>query len=543
MQENIFGVVEPEALTIEEAAKDLGVSIATVRNWIKTGYLISSQRGKITIDSLLRLKSETIGSEKLHARANKLQKDSHDHDAVTNFLNNKLCPANFDDDIGQFYESSLSESYKNKEGIYYTPLEIIKDMLLSISNANNNESFLDPCCGAGNFLIHAIEKGIKPENIYGFDTDNNAVEITKKRIFHKFGYESQNIICGNFLDIAYNFNQHFDYIFTNPPWGKKIAKEIKERYGKLYNSGKSLDTSSLFFSACLQRLKHNGKLGFLLPDAFFNIGTFQDSRNTALQFYIERLIDYGKPFQGLMTKAQALILTKNTSSVNSNMISCEMRTQKHSRSQHSFQKNPKSIINFWLSEDEAVVIQRFFEIPHITLRGQAEWGLGIVTGNNEKFCSGQLQPGYIPVFKGSDITPEGLKPASIFIPADLNLYQQVAPKLYYEAPEKLLYKFISSKLCFYYDDNQRYILNSANMLIVKPEFPINGRILVQFFNSEVINWLFQKIFHTHKILRGDLEILPIHLGYFQSNQTFDEKTYLDFLSIEKVKNGTFRIKK
>ena len=42
MQTNIFGEIETYGLTIEQAAKTANVSTATIRNWIKTGYLIQS---------------------------------------------------------------------------------------------------------------------------------------------------------------------------------------------------------------------------------------------------------------------------------------------------------------------------------------------------------------------------------------------------------------------------------------------------------------------------------------------------------------------
>ena len=77
------------------------------------------------------------------------------------------------------------------------------------------------------------------------------------------------------------------------------------------------------------------------------------------------------------------------------------------------------------------------------------------------------------------------------------------------APVKLIYRFISNSLVFYCDTNQRYILNSANMLVLDSDFPISSEELAQIMNSPLTNWLFQQLFHTHKVLRGDLEVLPI----------------------------------
>ena len=108
------------------------------------------------------------------------------------------------------------------------------------------KTFLDPCCGSGNFIIEAIKKGFAPENVYGFDTDENAVAITKKRIKELCGYESDNIFCEDFLRLQpiansqqqplsisqiFRFSDSqvfkFDYIFTNPPWGKKSTRKTE----------------------------------------------------------------------------------------------------------------------------------------------------------------------------------------------------------------------------------------------------------------------------------------------------------------------------
>ncbi|MCL2410546.1 MAG: N-6 DNA methylase [Treponema sp.] len=439
------------------------------------------------------------------------------------------------------YENSLNESFRNNEGIYYTPENIIKDMLKNIDDVEN-KIFLDPCCGCGNFIIQAIDKGFSTENIYGFDTDKNAVEITKKRILEKTGFESKNIIVCDFLEFAKDINTKYDFIFTNPPWGKKLKKEIKEKFSAFYKTGKSIDTSALFFFVCLKLLNEGGKLGFLLPEAFFNISTFEDARKAALNLQIERLIDYAKPFKGLLTRAYAIILKNEKVNINTPII-CETEKQKIKRNQQSFNKVPKHIFNFWTNDEENKVIEYIFSLPHITLADNAKWGLGIVTGNNNKVCKTTCEPGFVPIFRGQDITSKGLKEPKLYISEDLSDCRQVAPLELYKTNEKLVYRFISNRLVFYCDTKQNYILNSANMLILNKDFPITGQQLSDLLNSSYMNWIFSNIFHTHKILRGDLELLPLHTDYFIKNNTFDEEKYINYINIEKGINGAYRIKK
>jgi len=541
MQTNIFGEVETFGVTIEQAAKTANVSTATIRNWIKTGYLIQSGRGVISQESLEKFISDVAGKEKLNSRANKLLKDEHDHKEVSDKVSG-LIKKFKGERIGIEYESSLSDSHRNKEGVYYTPSWIVKDLFKDIK-ITPNLRFLDPCCGSGNFLIEAIRQGVAPENVYGFDIDENAVLITKQRIKDEFGYETENVKVGDFLQEAIKLsreNNSFDLIFTNPPWGKKIEKTAKEMYSTLYGCGNSLDTTSLFFGASLSILKPNGFLGFLIQEAFFNITTFEDIRRKVLSKRISRFVDYGKAFKGLVTKAQAIVI-ENQPSNSLDLIECCLQDKVFNRTLESFTENPKSIFNFWTNETEAQVINHLYAIQHITLKDRANWALGIVTGNNDRYCIDEPKEGYIPIYKGSDITKSGLKEPSTFIFNDFSNFQQVAPKEMYLSKEKLIYKFISSDLCFFCDNQQRYILNSANLLI-----PVNLEItaeqLTMLLNSDVINWLFKKLFSTHKVLRGDLELLPIHIDYFSGNQEFTETDYLNYLQIIKTSNGTYRVK-
>lgn len=544
MQQLMFYEDFVNFISIDEAAASAKVSSATIRNWIKAKHLKIEKKGFIVRESLETFLSGREGSKKLTGRANKSQKDSHDHEILSSEFIKQLDGVDLDFfALSEKYQAGLSESFRNKEGIYYTPNNIVVDLLSSITAEISDQTFLDPCCGSGNFIIRALELGFKPENVYGYDTDPIAVEFTKKRIFQKTGYKSAKIKNADFLeDSIVNQMRLMDYIYTNPPWGKKLEKDKRNRIGRALNAENSVDTCSLFFFACLRCLAISGRLGLLLPESFFNIATFESARIRALSLHITDLIDYDRPFKGLLTKSFAMVLKNESVDEIPTSVICRTKSQSYMRWPSSFAKNPKSIINFQTNPDAASVIEHVFSVPHVTLSGKARWGLGIVTGNNDKFMRLSGAEGHIAVFRGTDISKQGLTPATRYIPSDLTQYQQVAPIDLYKADVKLIYKFISSRLCFYCDTEQRYILNSVNMLVPSKDFPITPRQLCALLNSELINWLFFSLFKTCKILRADLEVIPIHIDFFQVNSEFTEDSYLDFLSLERIGCGAFRVK-
>ena len=221
---------------------------------------------------------------------------------------------------------------------------------------------------------------------------------------------------------------------------------------------------------------------------------------------------------------------RQKSKVNS-QIQCEFyNVKKHLRSQEGFLAVPKHILNFHIEESENDIIRRVFSLPHITLKDNADWALGIITGNNEKVCRKERGEGLVPIYRGKDIFKDKMAEPSLFVNENLEGCRQVADLRYYKS-EKIIYRFISSKIVCYHDTEQRYILNSANLFVLKDGFPVTYRQLCCLLNSDFMNWLFRSIFNTHKVLRGDLELLPIFHEYFKEYEEFSEETLKKYLSI------------
>jgi hypothetical protein len=137
----------------------------------------------------------------------------------------------------------------------------------------------------------------------------------------------------------------------------------------------------------------------------------------------------------------------------------------------------------------------------------SQWALGIITGNNAKVLKDRPQKDLEPIFMGKDITKYGLKKASRYIKYNRADFQQCAKDEFYRAKEKLVYKFVSSRLCFTYDNQQRLFLNSANILIPQVD-GMSIKTVLAFLNSELFNFLYVKRFNDLKILKGNLSALP-----------------------------------
>jgi hypothetical protein len=171
----------------------------------------------------------------------------------------------------------------------------------------------------------------------------------------------------------------------------------------------------------------------------------------------------------------------------------------------NFRKSDNLVFNI-LTDIDNSIIEKIKRISPYDL-SQSIWALGIVTGNNKEKLYDVPNQGMEPIFTGKEISPYALKPVKKYVYYNRDQFQQVAKDEIYRAPEKLVYKFISNKLVFAYDNNQSLFLNSANILI--PSVPgMSVKTVMAFLNSNLYTFLYRKLFGEIKILKGNLLELP-----------------------------------
>lgn len=279
-----------------------------------------------------------------------------------------------DDVKGIAFEQFLGKTFRGELGQFFTPRTIV-DFMVSVLDPQEGEYVCDPCCGSGGFLIRAfeyvrehIEKDIDEEknrikaqyfdDKYDTLSDKNQQKIDKKvnEAFDKLNEElninnangrlrslSFDCIYGTdanprmartskmnmimhgdghggvhhhdgLLNVNGIFENRFDVILTNPPFGARVEKDLKiseadrftdetkireyvERYGDDYrdalnkvnnNIGKPLLslykidsglTEVLFIERCLNLLKPGGRMGIVLPEGVLNNTNLQKVRD------------------------------------------------------------------------------------------------------------------------------------------------------------------------------------------------------------------------------------------------------------------------
>lgn len=185
-----------------------------------------------------------------------------------------------DIEMGYIFEELIrkfSESYNEEAGQHYTPREVIELMvhiLLNFDNAmlssKEARTIYDPACGTGGMLSIASEY-IKKHNssaaflCFGQEINPETYAIAKADMLIK-GENDSLIRSGNTLSDDQFPNQTFNYIISNPPFGRewkkekasveKEAKLTRENGGRFFMGLPAIgDSQMLFLSNAVAKMK------------------------------------------------------------------------------------------------------------------------------------------------------------------------------------------------------------------------------------------------------------------------------------------------
>jgi len=482
----------------------------------KKGY----ERNKILYSIILnQLKNKGLISEKLEPKNNAVKKEvdwwnEKANDYYKELLSIKIPEVN--DILGIIYQSLIEEGNKSENGSYYTPKKVVKE--ITDAYVKEDSLVLDPCCGTGQFLLSVAEKINNPDKIWGFDIDEIAVRLAKINILLHFSDKTfePNIYHTNSL----TFNQEsinqkdempkFDLIITNPPWGVHFSGEQNAELQSIFPEIRSGESFSYFIRKSLSLLKENGILSFILPEAILNIKTHRDIREILIKKTEIKKIKYlNRVFKNVFTPVIRMDIINKEPGFES-LITAEKNDLDYEIKQSRLLENNDYILNVFTNNNDINLFEKIYKIEHVTLKNNADWALGIVTGDNKRYLSNNKTETNEPIFTGKDIKKFTAITATNYIDFNKDKFQQVAPEYKYRVKEKLLYKFISKELVFAYDNQQTLSLNSANILIPQiKNYPI--KTILALLNSSLYQFIYQKKFGAIKILRSDIEQLPIPL--------------------------------
>lgn len=476
--------------------------ITSYIEYIEENYNIQTDIEKIMRTFCIKwlIQNELLSESFTSSKTNIINFLKENNDIYIDLLQFKL-PIDEEDILGIIYQCLQFEGDKNKQGAYYTP-KVIVNKMISDMEITDTTKILDPCCGTGIFLLESNLKN--PENLWGVDIDAIAVMIAKVNLLVKYKNLdfTPNIYVKDFLNDNIEFleKENFDYIITNPPWGADTDYISNTLYPEI-QSGESF---SYMLIKSSRIIKPKGKIIFLLPESFMNVKTHLDIRKYLItRMKIEKIILYPSSFSGVLTKFISVSVAKEE------LENYEFQITNLEEEFFEKTEDVKDNSNFVITktnQKDKQILKKVFTGEYNTLKDSI-WALGIVTGNNvdklKKFPNENLEE----IYTGKEISQYRLLACKNYIEYKRENFQQVAPDRIYRAKEKLVYKFISKKLTFAYDNSQSLFLNSANILIPEIE-GMSTKTCMAFLNSDLFKYIYMKKFDEIKILKGNLMQLP-----------------------------------
>ncbi|MDE7209912.1 MAG: N-6 DNA methylase [Lachnospiraceae bacterium] len=444
-----------------------------------------------------------------------------DKNAVLEFI--KKYPALFEityhyeqneDILGLLYISTKNLGVRKATGLYYTPTKVVKMLCLKLfeNNSIDKKKVLDPCCGTGNFLLQ-LPENIPFENIYGNDIDIISVKIARINISLKYNIKEkkklyEHVMAEDYLN--HSFSEKFDYIIGNPPWGYEYTTEERGRLKDKYRSatGSNIESYDIFIEQALSDLCVNGVLSFVLPEALLNVKAHAPIRNIITQRCSFQYLHFlGNAFDGV--QCPCIILQLIFKDKPFSAVGLVVNDGKKEFSIHTERAIDAECLSFSTTDKEYSILNKIETIhSKITLKNQAVFALGIVTGNNKKYICTEKNSDNEMILKGSNLRKFRYHKSDEYIIFNPESFQQVAPVEYYRAEEKLLYRFICNQLVFAYDSSQTLSLNSCNLLIPRVD-GLSVKYIMAILNSRIAQFYFKKQFNSVKVLRSHIEKIPI----------------------------------
>ncbi len=169
------------------------------------------------------------------------------------------------------------------DGVTYTPRELadfVADRIIAMSHLPSGRParILDPAVGHGELLLALLSQLEGPVEVYGFETDPNALAEARKRISTDHPGAVLHLYLGSFLDHVidehaggqFGAAEHYDLIIANPPYVRTqiIGADRARQLAKQFSLTGRVDLYHAFLLGMATVLAPDGAAGFIVSNRF-----------------------------------------------------------------------------------------------------------------------------------------------------------------------------------------------------------------------------------------------------------------------------------
>lgn len=168
---------------------------------------------------------------------------------------------------------------------FYTESDPILTYMVKRLGVEKGDEILEPCAGDGVFIEKILDTSMgKQIKIEALDLNQDAIEQLRKRFSDNINVtvRQADTLIDTAFDLFSKNNCTYSKIIGNPPYGAWLDYKKRDLLKKLYG-GYVKETYTLFLRRCLELLKENGRLVFIIPDTFLALHLHKALRKRLLE--------------------------------------------------------------------------------------------------------------------------------------------------------------------------------------------------------------------------------------------------------------------
>lgn len=155
---------------------------------------------------------------------------------------------------------------------FYTKSTPIVDYMVDKLLLKPTDKIFEPCGGDGVF-VEAILDANEFANIDICELNPASIAVLQSKFstFQNVSIRECDTLLDNDLSFNSNFGGYYDKIIANPPYGAWQDLEKRAVLKKMYSDLYAKESYALFLFRCIELLKEDGILSFIIPDTFLNL--------------------------------------------------------------------------------------------------------------------------------------------------------------------------------------------------------------------------------------------------------------------------------
>jgi hypothetical protein len=330
-------------------------------------------------------------------------------------------------------------------------------------------------------------------------------EFEKMKPFH-WGFEFYNIFNGS----KDGEGRGFDVIIGNPPYFKIFENNIinkTEEYAEI-KSG-MMNVAAVFINRTLKLTGLKGHMGMIVPKMLAFTDSWDKIRYKLLNSStIERVIDCGKAFKGVLLEQVIFILDKKSILDDHDIIVGDLREDKIIETAKVKQKLCLQENSIYLEPNQkAYLIKELMEKSRVRLGDVAKITLGLgIQGKKDVFVD-EYKRGYHKVLRGNDIQRYYIRGSKFYDPKDKRIeeYKNTIDK--FKIPHIVTQRIVAHirdhiKITAALDSEGLFSFNTVTNIFVKDN-EFNLKYLLAILNSNAVQYYTYKFIYKNAVRSMD----------------------------------------